>query len=157
MEDHMEDHISHVPSGLHSKQACCQFMYKGWQISLTTVPPQEVAVFKNVEDLLPFKTFKTVAEAIDWVKSNTLSKRRYSAWHYTEPGFETQREVEEWIALQTHPDEWRVVATEDAFGDRRDVEEAMLDERERKVQQRISEAVESERQRITHNLIGDRL
>lgn len=153
----MEDHISHVPSGLHSKQACCQFMYKGWQISLTTVPPQEVAVFKNVKDIRPFKTFRTVAEAIDWVKNNAQSKRRYSAWHYTEPGFETQQEVEEWIALQTRPDEWRVVATEDTFGDRRDVEEAMLDEREQKVQQRIREAIDAERQRIVHNLIGDKL
>ena len=62
----MEDHITHVHSGYH----CCQFMYKGWQISLTTVPPQEVAVFKNVEDLLPFKTFKTVAQAIDWVNGD---------------------------------------------------------------------------------------
>lgn len=149
----MEDQIIHVQSAHH----CCQFMYKGWQISLTTVPPQEVAVFKNVEDLLPFKTFKTVAEAIDWVNNNIPSKRRYSAWHYTEPGFETQQEVEEWIALQTRPDEWRVVATEDAFGDRRGVEEAMLNERERKVQQRIRKAIGAERQRIVHNLIRDRL
>ena len=146
----MEDHTDHVHSGCH----CCQFMYKGWQISLTTVPPQEVAVFKNVADLRPFKTFRTVAEAIDWVNNNTPSKRRYSAWHYTEPGFETQKEVEEWIALQKKPEAWRVVATEDAFGDRRDVEEAMLDEREQKVQQRISEAIDAERQRIVHNLIG---
>jgi hypothetical protein len=131
-------------------------MYKGWQIGLTTVPPQEVAVFKNVEDLLPFKTFKTVAGAIDWVKNNTPSKRRYSAWHYTEPGFETQQEVEEWIAEQDHPEEWRAVASEDAFGDRREVEEAMLDERERKVQQRIHEAIDAERRRIVHNLIGDK-
>ena len=149
----MKDQIIHVQNAHH----CCQFMYKGWLISLTTVPPQEVAVFENVEDLLPFKAFTTVAEAIDWVKNNTPSKRRYSAWHYTEPGFETQQEVEEWIALQTRPDEWRVVATEDAFGDRRDVEEAMLNKRERKVQQRIRKAIGAERQRIVHNLIRDRL
>ena len=149
----MEDQIIHVQSAHH----CCQFMYKGWQISLTTVPPQEVAVFENVEDIRPFKTFRTVAEAIDWVKNNAQSKRRYSAWHYTEPGFETQKEVEEWIALQTRPDEWRVVATEDAFVDRRDVEEAMLNERERKVQLRICEALDAERRRIIHNLIGVKL
>jgi hypothetical protein len=131
-------------------------MYKGWQISLTTVPPQEVAVFENVEDIRPFKTFRTVAEAIDWVKNNAQSKRRYSAWHYTEPGLETQQEVEKWIAELDHPDEWRVVATEDAFGDRRDVEEAMLDEHEQKVQQRIREAIDAERQRIIRNLIGDK-
>ena len=56
--------------------------------------------------------------------------------------------------MQKKPQAWRVVATEDAFGDRRDVEEAMLDEREQKVQQRISEAIDAERQRIVHNLIG---
>ena len=59
----MEDQIIHV----HNAHHCCQFMYKGWQISLTTVPPQEVAVFKNVKDIHPFKTFRTVAEAIDWI------------------------------------------------------------------------------------------
>ena len=64
----MEDHITPVHSGYH----CCQFMYKGWQISLTTVLPQEVAIFKNVEDILPFRTFKTVAEAIDWVNGDKL-------------------------------------------------------------------------------------
>lgn len=60
----MEDQIINVQNAHH----CCQFMYKGWQISLTTVPPQEVAVFKK--DILPFKTFKTVAEAIDWVNGD---------------------------------------------------------------------------------------
>ena len=153
----MRDQIIYVQNTHH----CCQFMYKGWQIRLTTVPPQEVAVFKNVEDLLPFKTFKAVAEAIDWVhnrvNNKVNNKRRYSAWHYTEPGVETQQEVEEWIAKRDHPDEWRVVATEDTFGDRRDVEEAMLDEREQKVQQRIREAIDAERQRIIHNIIGVKL
>lgn len=151
----MEDQIIHVQNEHH----CCQFMYKDWQISLTTVPPQEVAVFKNVKDIRPFKTFRTVAEAIDWVNNNNKvnNKRRYSAWHYTEHGFETQLEVEKWIAERDHPEEWRVVASEDAFGDRRDVEEAMLDEREQKVLRRIREAVEDERQRIIHNIIGDRL
>lgn len=153
----MEDQIIHVQIEHH----CCQFMYKDWQISLTTVPPQEVAVFKNVKDIRPFETFRTVAEAIDWVNNKVNNKdnnkRRYSAWHYTEPGYETQQGAEEWIALQDKPDDWRVVASEDAFGDRRDVEEAMLDERERKVQRRIRKAIEAERQRITRNLIGDKL
>lgn len=83
------------------------------------------------------------------------SKRRYSAWHYTEHGFETQLEVEKWIATQSNPEEWRVAASEDVFVDRRDIEEAMLDEREQKVQRRIREEVEAERQRIIHNIIGD--
>ena len=65
----MKDQIIHVLNIYH----CCQFMYKGWQISLTTVPPpQEVAVFENVEDIRPFKTFKTVAEAIDWINGVKL-------------------------------------------------------------------------------------
>ena len=102
-----------------------------------------------------------MAEAIDWVNNKVNnkrpSKRRYSVSIYTEPGYETQQGVEEWIALQDKPDDWRVVASEDAFGDRRDVEEAMLDEREQKVLRRIREAVEAERQRIIHNIIGDRL
>ena len=64
----MEDQIIHVQNAHH----CCQFMYKDWQISLTTVPPQEVAVFKKCEDFRPFKTFRTVAEAIDWVNGDKL-------------------------------------------------------------------------------------
>lgn len=71
----MEDQISNV----HNAHHCCQFMYKGWQISLTTVPPQEVAVFKNVKDIRPFKIFRTVAEAIDWVNSDIYYKFRNSA------------------------------------------------------------------------------
>ena len=62
----MEDQIIHAQSAHH----CCRFMYKDCLISLTTVPPQEVAVFGNVKYIRPFKTFRTVAEAIDWVNGD---------------------------------------------------------------------------------------
>lgn len=61
----MKDRIIHV--GIHSH--CCQFMYKGYQVSLTTLHPQEVAVFSDPDSNSALYTTYTVEEAIDWINA----------------------------------------------------------------------------------------
>lgn len=74
--------------------------------------------------------------------------RRYAAWHESEPGFKTQAEVEAWIANQDDPENWRVVATSDDFENNCAGEQYRKEEEEKRIQKKITDAVEAERQRI---------
>lgn len=64
----MKDIIVEVPNGL-----CCQFMYKGLQVSFTTCSPAEVVIFPSKESIERLAVFQTVAEAIDWINGRESS------------------------------------------------------------------------------------
>lgn len=61
----MKDRIMEVSGGM-----CCQFEYRGLQVSFTTQPPTEVCIFPNEKSIQKLAVFQTVAEAIDWINGH---------------------------------------------------------------------------------------
>ena len=74
--------------------------------------------------------------------------RRYSAWHKTEPGFDTAKEVETWIARQETPSDWYIVATDDDFQLCIQAEKIRLDNYSAIIRNAVNDTLTEERNRI---------
>lgn len=74
--------------------------------------------------------------------------RRYTAWHKTEPGYDTKDEVEMFIARQSNPIEWRIVVTTDEYEPTPEADAERAYARAAEINQAVTLAIAQERQRI---------
>ncbi len=74
--------------------------------------------------------------------------RRYLAWHKTEPGFDTAKEVENFIAVQDNPEEYAIAATDDDFQIHVEAEQIRRNNYKAIIDSAVSVAIDAERDRI---------